>query len=171
MDDWQLIESYTREKSETAFHSLVERHAGLVYASALRQVRDEQLARDIAQAVFILLSRKAGGLGRNIVLSGWLFQTTRFVAARALRSEQRRRRREQEAFDMQLLSASDETWGRMMPVIDEALGELSRVDRDAVLLRYMEGRTLREVSTSLGITEEAAKKRVATTPSNPNALQ
>lgn len=161
MDDWQLIEFYTREKSETAFHSLVERHAGLVYASALRQVRDEQLAQDIVQAVFILFARKADGLGRNTVVSGWLFQTTRFVAARALRSEQRRRRREQEAFDMQQLSTGDEAWGHLMPVIDEALGELGRADRDAVLLRHMEGRTMREVGSALGTTEEAAKKRVA----------
>ena len=94
MDDWQLIESYTREKSEAAFKVLVERHTGLVYASARRQVGDAQLAEDIAQAVFILLACKAGTLGRGTVLSGWLFQTTQFVAARAMRSEQRRLRRE-----------------------------------------------------------------------------
>jgi RNA polymerase sigma factor (sigma-70 family) len=161
MDDWQLIESYAREKSEAAFQALVERYAGLVHASALRQVRDPQLAEDITQAVFILLARKAGGLRRSTVLSGWLFQTTRFVAARAVRSEQRRARREQEAFEMQQLTAADEAWRRMTPVIDEALNQLSGADRDAILLRYFEGRSLREVSTSLGVSEEAAKKRVA----------
>ncbi len=161
MDDWQLIESYARERSETAFRTLVERHAGLVYASALRQVHDAQLAQDVAQAVFILLARKADSLRHGTVLPGWLFQTTRFVAARARRSEQRRQRREQQAFDMQLLNSTDEAWQRMAPVIDEALAQLSQADRDAILLRYVEGRSLCEVSASLGVTEEAAKKRVA----------
>jgi len=161
MDDWQLIESYAREKSETAFTTMVERHAGLVYASALRQVRDAQLAQDVAQAVFILLARKAGTLRRGTVLSGWLFQTTRFVAARAMRSEQRRQQREQDAFDMQRILSIEDAWQRMTPVIDEALAQLSRADRDALLLRYVEGRSLREVSASLDVSEEAAKKRVA----------
>jgi RNA polymerase sigma factor (sigma-70 family) len=161
MDDWPLIESYARESSEPAFRSLVERHAGLVYASALRQVREPQLAEEVAQAVFILLARKAGSLRRGTVLSGWLFQTTRFVAARALRSEQRRQRREQEAYDMQQLTCSDGTWQGVAPLIDEAIEGLARTDRDAILLRYVEGRSLGEVSEALGITEEAAKKRVA----------
>src|SRR5437867_2359520 len=160
MDDWQLIESYARDKSESAFHALVERYAGLVHSSALRQVQDAQLAQDVAQAVFILLARKAGTLRRGTVLPGWLFQTTRFVAMRTARSELRRQRREQEAFDMQQLSSTDETWRQMAPVIDEALAQLSRSDRDAILLRYVDGRSLREVSVSLGVTEEAAKKRV-----------
>jgi RNA polymerase sigma factor (sigma-70 family) len=160
MEDWQLIESYLRDKSEAAFKTLVERHAGLVYASALRQVRDATLSQDVAQAVFILLARKAGRLGRGVVLSGWLFQTTRFVALRALRSEHRRHTREQEAFDMQQLTLGDEAWHRLTPIIDEALDRLHRPDRDVILLRFVEGRSLREIGDSLGVSEEAAKKRV-----------
>ena len=105
MDDWQHLDTYLRDRSETAFRALVERYAGLVHASALRQTGDPSLAQDVAQAVFILLARKAGSLPRGTVLSGWLFQTTRFVASRAMRGEQRRLRREQEAFDMQQLQA------------------------------------------------------------------
>jgi len=161
MDDSQLIEAFVRENSESAFRTLVERHAGLVHASALRQTGDAQLAQDVAQAVFTLLARKAGSLRRGAVLSGWLFQTTRFVAARAMRSEQRRQRREQEAFDMQQLQANDETWRQVTPVLDDALAQLSSADREVILLRYIEGRSLREVSLALGVTEDAAKKRVA----------
>lgn len=110
MDDWQLIETFAREHSEAAFRTLVERHGGLVQASALRQVSDVQLAQDVTQAVFVLLARKAGRLRRGTMLPGWLFQTTRFVARRALRTEQRRQRREQEAFLMQQLTSTTDTW-------------------------------------------------------------
>lgn len=161
MDDWQLIDSYAQQQSETAFGALVERHAGLVYASALRQVRDPDLARDIAQAVFVLLARKAKTLRRGTVVSGWLFQTTRFVAARALRSEQRRQRREREVLEMQPFDTPDTAWQRMEPLLDDVLGQLRTEDRDAILLHYMEGRSMREVGAALGVTEGAAKKRVS----------
>src|SRR5258706_2687741 len=106
MDDWELIESYAQRQSESAFKTVVERYAGLVYASALRQVREPQMAQDIAQAVFILLARKAGRLRKKTILSGWLLQTTRFVAGHVIRTEQRRQRREQEAVEMQRVSST-----------------------------------------------------------------
>ncbi|HMJ89495.1 MAG TPA: sigma-70 family RNA polymerase sigma factor, partial [Candidatus Acidoferrum sp.] len=161
MDDWKLIESYAREQSDSAFRQLVERHALLVYSSALRQVRDEQLAQDVAQAVFILLARKASQLSRKTVVAGWLFNTTRFVAARAMRAEQRRQRLEQEAFQMNQINLPDETWHRIEPVIDEVLAGMSRSDREAILLRFFEDKSLREVAVAMGVNEEAAKKRVA----------
>lgn len=161
MDDWQLIDWYAQQQSEAAFGALVERHAGLVYASALRQVRDPDLARDIAQAVFVLLARKAKTLRKGTVVAGWLFQTTRFVAARALRSEQRRQRREREVFEMQPFDTPDTAWQRMEPLLDDVLGQLRTEDRDAILLHYMEGRSMREVGAALGVTEGAAKKRVS----------
>src|SRR6185503_11046796 len=120
MDDWQLIESYTREHSETAFRQLVERHAALVYASALRQVGDTALAQDIAQAVFILLARKASRLRRSTVIAGWLFETTRFVALKAMRTESRRLRREQEALTMNELQSGESTWREIEPHMDDA---------------------------------------------------
>ncbi len=160
MDDWQLLQDYAERNSETAFCALVDRYLDFVHSAALRQLRAPLLAEEVTQAVFILLARKAGSFGRTVVLPGWLFRTTRFVAARALRAEQRRQRREQEAVQMQQLSTPDETWQRIAPVLDEALERLGETDRNAVLLRFFQDKSLREVGTRLGLSEEAAKKRV-----------
>ena len=160
MEDWQLLQDYAERGSESAFRTLVGRHLGLVRAAALRQVNESALAEEVAQAVFILLARKARTLSRETVLAGWLFRTTRFVAARAARSEFRRQRREQEAVNMQELSLPDETWRRIAPELDEGLERLGSAERNAVLLRFFEDKNHQQVGTALGITEEAAKKRV-----------
>src|SRR4029078_6610458 len=160
MDDWQLIQDYVAWNSETAFRTLVDRHLNLVYAVALRQVRDPHLADEVAQAVFILLARKARALRPGTVVPGWLFRTTRFVASRAVRAENRRLEREKEAFAMQQLATPDDAWKRMAPAIDDALESLGETDRNAVLLRFFNEKSFRETGVALGASEEAAKKRV-----------
>ncbi len=160
MDDCQLLQDYTERGSELAFRTLVNRHLSFVYSAALRQVNDPQLAEEVSQAVFILLARKAGSFRRSVVLTGWLFRTTRFVATRALRSEQRRQRREQEAFEMQQLTTPDDNWRRIAPVLDEAVARLGETERNAVLLRFFTDKSHRETAAALGISEDAAKKRV-----------
>src|SRR6516162_3296299 len=100
MSETELLHQYASDKSETAFRELVERHLPLVYSAALRQAGDAALAEDVTQVVFMILARKAAALSPQTLLPGWLFRTTRHAAAKALRTEQRRRRRELEAFRM-----------------------------------------------------------------------
>src|ERR1700709_2064622 len=144
-DDSTLLKGYSRDRSESDFAELVRRHVNLVYSAALRQVNgDVHLAQDATQLVFTDLARKAASLTNHRVLAGWLFTSTRYAAAKLVRGEQRRRRREQEAHNMQEISASDVSpsldWERIRPVLDDALTELDERDRDAILLRYLEGR-------------------------------
>ena len=159
-DDAQLLRRYAEDASESAFGELVARHIDLVYSAALRVVGgDTHLAQDVAQTVFADLARKARALSRHEVLTGWLYQATRFAAAKAVRTERRRSSREKEAVAMQELS-SDANWERLRPVLEEAMGRLGAKDRDAVLLRYFERKELRAVGDVLGMSEEAARKRV-----------
>src|ERR1700709_84519 len=143
-DDSTLLKGYSRDRSESDFAELVRRHVNLVYSAALRQVNgDVHLAQDATQLVFTDLARKADSLVNHRVLAGWLFTSTRFAAAKLVRGEQRRRLREQEVQSMQEIFTPDNAasldWERARPVLDNALAELSERDRDAILLRYLEG--------------------------------
>jgi RNA polymerase sigma factor (sigma-70 family) len=163
MDDSELLREYATEKSETAFASLVQRHIHFVYSSALRQVRNAQLAEEVTQAVFIILARKAGRIRQGTVLAGWFFNTARFVAAAELRAAARRHKHEQEAGMESLLreTTTDASWEQIAPFLDEGLAQLSGKDRQAVLLRFFEEKSFLEVGAKLGANEDAARMRVA----------
>src|SRR4051794_10927467 len=96
-DDMELVREYATRQSDEAFEALVSRHVGLVHSAALRQVRDQHLAQDITQTVFTILARKAGSLNRKTILPGWLYRTTRYVSAAALKMQRRRQLREEKA--------------------------------------------------------------------------
>ena len=163
MDDMALLREYRARQSETAFTTLVERHIGLVYCAALRQVRDPALAQEITQVVFILLAKKARSLREGTILSAWLYRAARFAASDARKMAFRRQQREHEAAQMQTIapSSSDESaWEHIAPLLDEAMAALGENDRNAVMLRFFEQKSLEEVGAALGIDTGAAQKRV-----------
>lgn len=162
MDDWQLLQDYARKGSQPAFAQIVARYVDQVYSSALRQVRRSDLAEDITQAVFLVLARKAASLRPNVLLSAWLFKTTRYACCNTLTMEARRKHHETVAAAM--APASDEPsadWQELSPILDQAVARLRRSDRDAVLLRFYGQRDLQAVGAALGISEDAARKRIA----------
>jgi RNA polymerase sigma factor (sigma-70 family) len=162
--DNQLLESYARQGSERAFRELVERHVNLVYSAALREsAGNAPQAEDITQAVFTELARSAAKLLRHPSLSGWLYTCVRHMTANVRRAENRRQRREQEAFTMnEMLSAepADKLWQQVRPVLDDVMHELNEQDRAAVVMRFFEGRSLKEVGQALNLSENAARMRV-----------
>jgi RNA polymerase sigma factor (sigma-70 family) len=162
MDDWQLLQRYGREDSQDAFTEIVKRHVNLVYSAALRQVREVELAKDVTQLVFANLARRAKSLKPSGTLAGWLHRDTCFTSLDVLRRERRRQAREQEAVAMQESNTEhSQDWTRIQPGLDAALSELPAVERDALLLRFFEERSLKDVGSALGLHEDAARKRVA----------
>jgi RNA polymerase sigma factor (sigma-70 family) len=162
--DAQLLRRFLQQRLEAAFAELVERHLDLVYSAALRQMAgDVHRAQDVTQAVFCELARKAPALIERPSLAGWLYTTARHIAARTQRGESRRARREVASLAMSdppPNPAAMDAWESLRPVLDDAMHCLPARDREAVLLRFFENRSYREVGTALGVKENTARMRV-----------
>ena len=163
-DDAQLLREFAATRSEAAFAEIVRRQVNLVHSAALRQVNgDAHLAQDVTQLVFADLARKASEVARHRVLAGWLFTSTRFAAAKLVRTERRRQAREAEAHTMNEVTRDESAkldWERVRPVLDETLAELGEADREAILLRFFEGRDFAAVGERLQLSDNAARMRV-----------
>lgn len=167
LDDMALLRRFTGENSDEAFALLVRRHLNLVYSAALRQVRNPSQADEITQAVFVILARRAASLPTTTVIPAWLYQTARLASTTLIRGEVRRARREQEAHLQSMPEFSDpgeahsDHWEVVAPQLDAALAELGPADRTAIVLRFLQGYSLKEVAVALAASEDAAKKRIS----------
>lgn len=161
MTDQELLQEFIRYKSEDAFAHLVKRYLDLVYSAALRQLRSNHLAEEVVQKVFLELVRRATRLKPDAVLASWLYQVARRTSLDALREESRRRAREQISVELSAANTEENDWGQIEHLLDDAMQSLEEKDREAVLLRYFENKSLSEVGNAIGVSEEAARKRVS----------
>ncbi len=164
MTDWQLLRKFTQDNSQAAFAELCRRHTSLVYRVCQRELGETSLAEDAAQAVFLLLARKAPGLKpsrADVSLSPWLFQAAILTSRNARRQEQRRQARELEAAYMQTQHpAGAPEWTEVEPLLNDALQALPSGQRTLIFERFFQERSLAEIGAGQGISEDAARMRV-----------
>jgi len=162
MDDYELLQAYARRQAEDAFATLVRRYVNLVFSAALRQTGNSETAADVTQVVFILLARKSGVLGKSVIIPGWLLRTTHYTAINARRRDQRRQEIERKSMEdcNPAEAQARSTWEQIAPLLDHALVRLKEKDRNAIVLRYFEQKSFREVGEAMGLSENTARMRV-----------
>ena len=166
----ELLQRYAATQDAGAFQELVGRHADLVYATCLRIVADPHTADDAGQAVFLVFAKKARSLRADTPLAGWFYRTSVFVAQRAIRERRNRRKYEQEAAAMRSseheadgAGSGGETafWSELKPQLDTLLAALPVAERDAVVLRYLAGKSEPEAARALNCPVGTLSARVS----------
>ena len=94
LSDRQLLQRFTRNRDESAFAALLERHGGMVLGVCRRVLGCPQTADDAFQATFLVLLKKAGSLAWRESVGSWLHEVAYRVALKARVSQQRQRARE-----------------------------------------------------------------------------
>jgi RNA polymerase sigma factor (sigma-70 family) len=158
-NDAELLREYVESQSDAAFAELVGRHVNLVYSTAFRMVRENALAQDVVQSVFVQLARKASTVREGNALPGWLYQVTHCQAANALRAEHSRRQHETEAM-MQAQLDTNTAWEYIGFGLEEAMHTLSLAEQNLIVMRFFEEQSWREVGNALALSEDTVQRRV-----------
>lgn len=159
----QLIERLL-VRDESALREVIEQYGGVVHGMARRVLAEPALAEEVAQDAFLALWRRPGAFDpARGSLQSFLLGIVRNKAVDLVRKEESlRRTRDALAKEVHVTVDSYDPG----PEIDErdrvraALGKLTEVQREAIVLAYFGGRTYREVATELGIPEGTAKTRL-----------
>lgn len=160
--DPELLKKWAGQQCEASFREIVRRHARLVHGAALRGANDPHIAAEASQLTFIALANKAASLAGHPELMGWLHLTS----VRHTRNLTRKRSREKlkiETLEAQVSATPDEPcreWEEMRPLLDDALSRMRGKEREIILLRYLGDLSIRDIGSRLGISVEAAQKRL-----------
>jgi RNA polymerase sigma factor (sigma-70 family) len=159
--DGELVERFVDSRDEAAFATLVQRHGAMVRGVCRRVLGHEQDAEDVFQAVFLVLSRKAGALRRKDAVGPWLFGVARRLALRSRSAGRFRREKEARVADRPSADWPDDlTVREAQSALDEELARLPERERGPLVLCYLEGLTRDEAAQRLGCPLGTLKARM-----------
>jgi RNA polymerase sigma-70 factor, ECF subfamily len=158
-----------RQGDSEAFRALVERHSRSAFRLAYRMTGNEQDAEDVVQDAFFRAYKQLGRFESRANFGTWLYRIVANCSVDLMRARQARHdmtRSEslddaielpaQEAPGPDRLAQSAEIQRR----VRAAMGGLSPLERAAFTLRHHEGRSIDEISRTLGLGTSAAKHSV-----------
>lgn len=162
LPDQDLLNRFAEGRDDAAFRLLVERHLPMVHGVARRVTANEDLARDVAQNVFMRLAQRAALIPGNVPLSAWLHRVAQHLAIDLVRSEARRKKRELATSHPAAMNPSPSPdWSALAPLVDSLVNGLPAVDREVLLLRYYRDEPHAAVARQLGVSEAVVRKRAS----------
>ncbi len=149
LPDRELLQRFVRQHDEEAFARLMRRHRSLVQGVALRVLGNWHDSEDVAQAVFLVLARKAGSLGWRDSVACWLYRVAYHLALKAKATSARRQAKERRAGGRVAPNAFDDIrLSEARTLLDEELAALPERYRAPILLCCLEAATQEETLAS-----------------------
>lgn len=151
--DSDVLDRIARGDMTGAIRQLMDRHGEAVYRYCRTQLRDDTLAEDVHQQVFISAFKSLGKFERNSTLRTWLFGITRHRVLDAVKLRDRAKAHIESGSDdaedvadpaPSLDDQLDD--GRLREALKHCVQQLAAPVREAVLLRYQQGFTFEEMA-------------------------
>jgi RNA polymerase sigma-70 factor (ECF subfamily) len=161
-----------RSGDTDAFRLLVERHTNAVYRLACRMTGNAHDAEDVVQDTFLKAFRRLDDFEARAQFGSWLHRIAANCSYDLLRvrARERARRQEAEAEDMDPIENSVPSsapgperlaaGGELRRRVQSAMERMSALERAAFTLRHLEGRTIAEIQSALGLDTSAAKQSI-----------
>ena len=157
-----------RQGDEEAFGALVQQHSRKVFQLAFRMMRNEQDAEDVVQECFLRAYRQLGRFEARADFGTWLYRIAANCAVDMMRTRGHRMNAKAEPLDE---TAPLPEVGRPGPerlavsaeidrLVNDALADLTAIERAAFTLRHHEGRSIDEICRTLNLGKSAAKHAV-----------
>ncbi len=154
--DLVLIERFRYDGDELAFAELVHRYADHVYGTCLRILCDPAQAEDATQETFFKLLKQPNRVRESI--GGWLHRVATRLSIDRIRSESRRRQREQ-VYAQRNPPIHIETWDELAPHIDAALDQLPEDAREILVRHFLYQQTLSDLAEEAGVSKATMTRR------------
>jgi RNA polymerase sigma-70 factor (ECF subfamily) len=175
-EEERLLIQRVRGGDHEAFDALFQRYFSIVSRQAIRLTGNREEAEEVVQEVFLTVYEKAQTFRGASAFSTWLYRVTANAALSRLR---RRKKGEELPLEDYLPSFREDGHHQVRPVVDwsneleerldsaerqrliqQALDQLSPVDRAVVVLSDLEGLSDREIGSALGLSVSAVKARL-----------
>ncbi len=156
-NDQAMQALWIERQDANAFTELVQRHAGMVYATCRRVLGNAGAAEDVAQECFMELARQRSVVAPS--LGGWLHRVAVLRSRNRIRGDKRRSAREMR-YALKQGAAVEPVWDDVKPHLDEAIAALPERLRTPVVQRFLEGRTQEQVARDLGVARSTAQHRI-----------
>jgi RNA polymerase sigma-70 factor (ECF subfamily) len=164
--DLETLLERCRQGDGLAWEALVRRYQNRVYGLALHYMRNEDEARDLAQEIFIRIYRMLDRVGSAETFVPWMLRVGRNLCIDRIRRVRARPPASdlpvEEGFDIASPSGGPEenaARSEKAKLVYEAMGRMSEINREMILLKEIQGLTLGEISEMLSIPLGTAKTR------------
>lgn len=164
LSDIEAIQEYLRTKQPLYFNILYKKYSTKVYSKCLSLLRDEGLAKDATQDIFIKIFLNLAKFGAQSKFSTWVYSITYNYCIDIIRKKKKMRN----IFSDEMENPPDII--EEVPDAELLAIEVSRLkvildkipvgDKMVLLMKYQDEMQIKEVAGVLGKTESAIKMKI-----------
>ncbi|MCL4691426.1 MAG: RNA polymerase sigma factor [Candidatus Hydrogenedentes bacterium] len=155
--DQALLDRWYVHRDAEAFKTIAQRHAGMVYATCRRVLRNPSDAEEVAQECFEVLCSTHRRPNKN--LASWLHTVATNRAINRIRSDKRRAEKVS-AYALESRPNAEIEWNDLYDLVDEAIAELPPDLSEPVVRHFFEDESHDDIARSLGLTRSAVTHRI-----------
>lgn len=165
MKDLDVILTYLDTQAEPCFTLIYNRYSAKIYAKCLSLLKNEAMARDATQEIFMKIFLNLSRFGQKSRFSTWVYSITYNYCIDFLRKQQKKQALFSDELENPPDLAEDEVSDHEILEIEvrqlkQILEEIPAGDKAILLMKYQDEMSVKEISSVLEKTESAVKMKI-----------